>query len=90
MQGVREHGIFSDSPKFLQAVREDYLKQANKVIKDPNILINVVSHRVHQLQHEGMTPLIESLEKLEPEDVALREIIEGKLSYELPESQADA
>lgn len=73
--------------KSFQAVREDYLKKANKVIKDPNILINVVSHRVHQLQHEGMTPLIESLEKLEPEDVALREIIEGKLSYELPDAQ---
>ncbi|MBP3302132.1 MAG: DNA-directed RNA polymerase subunit omega [Opitutales bacterium] len=71
-------------------MREDYLKQANKVIKDPNILINVVSHRVHQLQHEGMTPLIESLEKLEPEDIALREIIEGKLSYELPESFPNA
>lgn len=66
-------------------MRDDYLKQATKVIKDPNILINVVSRRVHQLQHEGMPPLIESLEKLDPEDIALREIIEGKISYELPE-----
>ncbi len=56
-----------------------------KVIKDPNILINVVSRRVHQLQHEGMEPLISTLEKLEPEDIALREIIEGKLSFELPD-----
>lgn len=55
------------------------------VIKDPNILINVVSHRVYQLQHEGMEPLISTLEKLEPEDIALREIIEGKLSFELPD-----
>ncbi len=66
-------------------MREDYLKQAMKVIKDPNILINVVSRRVHQLQHEGMEPLISTLEKLEPEDIALREIIEGKLSFELPD-----
>ncbi|MCD8284541.1 MAG: DNA-directed RNA polymerase subunit omega [Opitutae bacterium] len=66
-------------------MREDYLKQASKVISDPNILINVVSKRVRQLQHEGMEPLIDTLEKLEPEDVALREIIEGKLSYELPD-----
>ncbi|MCD8298144.1 MAG: DNA-directed RNA polymerase subunit omega [Opitutae bacterium] len=66
-------------------MREDYLKQASKVITDPNILINVVSKRVRQLQHEGMEPLIDTLEKLEPEDVALREIIEGKLSYELPD-----
>ncbi len=66
-------------------MREDYLKQASKVIGDPNILINVVSRRVRQLQHEGMEPLIDTLEKLEPEDIALREIIEGKLSFELPE-----
>lgn len=67
-------------------MREEYLKQANKVIKDPNILVNVVSRRVHQLQHEGMEPLVDTLEKLEPEDIALREIIEGKLSFELPDS----
>lgn len=66
-------------------MREEYLRQANKVIKDPNILINVVSRRVRQLQHEGMEPLVETLEKLEPEDIALREIIEGKLSFELPD-----
>lgn len=66
-------------------MREEYLRQANKVIKDPNILVNVVSRRVRQLQHEGMQPLVDTLEKLEPEDIALREIIEGKLSYELPD-----
>lgn len=66
-------------------MREEYLRQANKVIKDPNILVNIVSRRVRQLQHEGMQPLVDTLEKLEPEDVALREIIEGKLSYELPD-----
>ena len=71
-------------------MREDYLKQASKVIKDPNILINVVSRRVPQLQHEWMTPLIDSLEKLEPEDIAFREIIDGKLTYELPDTQPNA
>ena len=63
-------------------MRNDYLQQAQKVITDPNILINVVSRRVKQLK-TGMKPLVESLEKLEPEDVALREIIEGKITYEL-------
>jgi len=63
-------------------MRDEYLKAANKVITDPNILINVVSHRVKQLK-SGMVPLIVSLEKLEPEDIALREVIEGKISYEL-------
>ncbi|MBC2605497.1 DNA-directed RNA polymerase subunit omega [Pelagicoccus albus] len=63
-------------------MREDYIKEARKVIKDPNILINVVSRRVKQLRH-GNRPLVESLEKLNPEDIALREIIEGKISFEL-------
>ena len=53
-----------------------------KTINDPNILINVVSRRVKQLRR-GSRPLVESLEKLSPEDIALREVIEGKISYEL-------
>jgi len=63
-------------------MRDDYLKEAQKVINDPNVLINVVSRRVKQLRH-GNRPLVESLEKLAPEDIALREIIEGKISHEL-------
>ena len=63
-------------------MRDEYLKEATKVITDPNILINVVSRRVKQLKN-GMDPLVESLEKLEPEDIALREIIEGRISYQL-------
>jgi DNA-directed RNA polymerase subunit omega len=63
-------------------LKDEYLKQAQKVIQDPNILVNVVSRRVKQLKH-GSRPLVESLERLNPEDVALREIIEGKITYEL-------
>lgn len=63
-------------------MRDDYLKQAQEVIQDPNILINVVSRRVKQLRY-GKRPLIESLERLDPEDIALREIIEGKITFEL-------
>jgi DNA-directed RNA polymerase subunit omega len=63
-------------------MRDDYIKEALKIISDPNILINVVSRRVKQLKR-GNRPLVESLEKLSPEDIALREVIEGKISYEL-------
>ncbi len=63
-------------------MRDEYLKEAQKIITDPNILINVVSRRVKQLKY-GMKSLVESLEKLEPEDIALREVIEGKIDYEL-------
>ena len=63
-------------------MRDDYLQAARKVIEDPNILINVVSRRVKQLRR-GSRPLVESLEKLTAEDTALREISEGKITYEL-------
>jgi DNA-directed RNA polymerase subunit omega len=69
-------------------VRDDYLKQAQQIIPDPNILINVISRRAKQLKL-GNKALIESLEKLDPEDVALREVIEGKISYVLGEEEAE-
>lgn len=63
-------------------MRNDYLQDALKVIDDPTILVNVVSRRVKQLRR-GSRALVESLEKLSAEDTALREIAEGKISYEL-------
>jgi DNA-directed RNA polymerase subunit omega len=63
-------------------MRDEYLKAASKVITDPNILINVVSRRVKQLK-SGMESFIQTIETLDHEDVALREIAEGKISYEL-------
>ena len=63
-------------------MRDEYLDNARKIIPDPYILINVVSRRVKQLRR-GSRPLVESLEKLSPEDVALREIGEGKIGFEL-------
>ena len=62
-------------------MRDEYLQEAQQIVNDPNTLINMVSRRSHQLKH-GSKPLVESLEKLEPEDIALREIIEGKISYQ--------
>tara|TARA_B100001093_G_scaffold312550_1_gene298286 strand:+ start:354 stop:608 length:255 start_codon:yes stop_codon:yes gene_type:complete len=81
LQGKRQD---STHQKEIFALRDDYIKEARKVITDPNILVNVVSRRVKQLRH-GNRPLVESLEKLNLEDIALREIIEGKISYEIGE-----
>lgn len=63
-------------------MRSDYLENALKVIDDPNVLINVVSRRVKQLKR-GNRPLVVSLEKLSAEDTALREVAEGKITFEL-------
>jgi len=63
-------------------MRNEYVEAASRIIDDPYILVNVVSLRVKMLRR-GARPLVSSLEKLEPEDIALREIIEGKITYEL-------
>ena len=69
-------------------LRDDYLKEAQKKITDPMILVNVVSRRAKQLK-SGYKPLIESLERLSAEDMALREIMEGKITYQLAESDEE-
>jgi DNA-directed RNA polymerase subunit omega len=66
-------------------MRDDYIKEALKTLPEPNLLINLVSRRVKQLKR-GSRPLVESLEKLSPEDTALREVIEGKIVYETVEA----
>ena len=58
-------------------MRDEYLKEAQEIITDPNTLINVVSRRSKQLKH-GNKPLVESLEKLEPEDIALRKSLKER------------
>ena len=70
-------------------MRDDYLHQAQQVITDPMILVKVVSRRAKQLK-SGYKPLIESLERLSAEDMALREIIEGKITYQLDASEDEA
>lgn len=54
------------------------------MVPDSCLLINVISRRVKQLRR-GNRPLVESLEKLSLEDIALREVIEGKISHEFVE-----
>lgn len=54
------------------------LDEAAKVVPNPDILVNLISKRVKQLRN-GAEPLVRSLEKLSLEDIALREVIEGKI-----------
>ena len=80
--GLKRHERRAESVGRLSILmRDDYLQAALKVVGDPNILVNVVSRRVKQLRR-GNRPLVESLEKLSAEDTALREVAEGKISYE--------
>ena len=66
-------------------MRDDYVQAARAVVQEPYVLVNLVSRRVKHLR-AGARPLVESLEKLKLEDIALREVAEGKISYELYEA----
>ena len=52
-----------------------------KLIKSQQILVNMVSKRVRQLS-AGHRPMIETGPRMGFSDIALTEILQGKLTYE--------
>ena len=79
----------TDSARVVRSLRNmttQLLQEAAQVIPNQQLLINVVSRRVRQLGL-GHRPLVEATPRSSLTDIALREIIAGKLTYELtPES----
>jgi len=64
------------------------VRQALEVIPNPNILVNVVSRRVRQLNAGGgraSRALLVDRGNLSAADIALTELIEGKMSFDMPE-----
>ena len=57
------------------------LDEAFKVIPSQQVLVNVVSKRVRQLT-AGHRPMVETGPRMGLSDIALTEIIEGKLKWE--------
>ncbi len=57
------------------------LDEAFKIITSQQILVNVVSKRVRQLS-AGHRPMIETGPRMGFSDIALSEIIQGKLTWE--------
>jgi len=86
--------LVSDSPTILQFPTEAFrpvrslrnmttqlLQEAAQVIPNQQLLINVVSKRVRQLGL-GHRPMVEVGPRASLTDIALKEIIAGKLTYE--------
>src|SRR6266404_1618112 len=72
----------------LRNMTTQLLQEAAQVIPNQQLLINVVSKRVRQLGL-GHRPMVETTPRMSLTDIALREIIAGKLTYELtPEKPA--
>ncbi|MEM9445395.1 MAG: DNA-directed RNA polymerase subunit omega [Verrucomicrobiota bacterium] len=68
--------------------KHESVKEALQHVENPQILINMVSRRVRQLGM-GYRPLINVNPRMTFLDVALREIADGKLSYEAVEFAED-
>ena len=66
-------------------MKSKYLDAAMQQIPNPELLINLVSRRVRQLT-QGHRPLTQTDSKMDPADIAMKEISEGKIGYELPTS----
>ena len=57
-------------------------------VGNPNVLINLISRRVRQLNSAGgnlSRPLLNDVTGLGAADIALKEIVEEKMGWEVPE-----
>jgi DNA-directed RNA polymerase subunit omega len=64
-------------------------KQASDLVLNAHVLVNLVSRRVRQLNSgdgRQSRALVADTANLSAADIALREIIEGKMGYEMPAS----
>jgi DNA-directed RNA polymerase subunit omega len=66
----------------------ELVNKALEKVLNPNVLVNLISRRVRQLNSgagRASRPLVADVVNLGAADIALREIIEGKMGFEVPE-----
>ncbi len=82
----------TEAPRTVRSLRNmttQLLQEAALVIPNQQLLINVVSKRVRQLGL-GHRPMVEVGPRASLTDIALKEIIAGKLTFESIKDSADA
>jgi DNA-directed RNA polymerase subunit omega len=70
------------------ALNAEFTKKALEKVGNPNVLVNLISRRVRQLTSGGgkrSRPLVADTGHLGAADIALLEIIEDKMGWEIPE-----
>jgi DNA-directed RNA polymerase subunit omega len=69
-------------------VNSELARQALAKVGNPNVLVNLISRRVRQLNSSGGSssrPLVSDIAGLGVADIALLEIIHDKMGWEMPE-----
>ncbi len=69
-------------------MNSELVKKALEKVTNPHVLVNLLSQRVRQLNFgngSGGRPMIANAENLSVADIALLEIIEEKMGFDLPE-----
>ena len=72
-------------------MNSELVKKALEKVINPAVLVNMVSRRVRQLNSGNggaCRPMVANIENLGVADIALREIIEEKIGWDLPEPVA--
>lgn len=59
-------------------MNSELIDTASEIVRDPQILVNLISKRVKQL-NTGRAPFVKALPSTGAADIALMEIIEGKI-----------
>jgi DNA-directed RNA polymerase subunit omega len=71
-----------------EALNAELTKRALEKVGNPNVLVNLISRRVRQLTSgvgKMSRPLVADTGNLGAGDIALLEIAEGKMGFEMPE-----
>ena len=71
-------------------MNSELVKQALEKVGNPNVLVNLISKRVRQLNFGGggsNNPMVKDTANLGVADIALREIIEEKMGWVLLEQE---
>ena len=72
----------------MKSLNAELTKKALEKVGNPNVLVNLISRRVRQLTSGGgaaSRPLVADVGNLGAADIALLEIIEDKMGFDMPE-----
>lgn len=70
-------------------MKTELIEKASRIVGDNQLFINIVSKRVQQINH-GADPYVPTTPEMGAGDIALTEIIEGKLQWHAEDGAGEA